>query len=281
MSPTLLDSFRSYIDRHELVTHDDRILLTVSGGVDSMVMLALFAAAGYRVGVAHCNFQLRGAESDEDELLVEREAAKYGVPFYNRRFETAAEMERTGESMEMAARRLRYAWFDALSREGGLHGGGRRPPCRRLDRDLLHQPAARHRTARPDGDFAAGGAHRPPAVVRLAQGDPRIRRGAPHPVPRGFVKPLDKVPAQQDPAGPHPPHPRDQPQIHGADAPQPRAAHRRAALHRPQHRPHPRGRRSRATGRSTRSASTASTPPFRRSSSSTNSSTRPTASRAT
>ena len=51
MSPTLLDSFRSYIDRHELVTHDDRILLTVSGGVDSMVMLALFAAAGYRVGV--------------------------------------------------------------------------------------------------------------------------------------------------------------------------------------------------------------------------------------
>ena len=119
MSPTLLDSFRSYIDRHELVTHDDRILLTVSGGVDSMVMLALFAAAGYRVGVAHCNFQLRGAESDEDELLVEREAAKYGVPFYNRRFETAAEMERTGESMEMAARRLRYAWFDALSREEG------------------------------------------------------------------------------------------------------------------------------------------------------------------
>ena len=115
----LLEAFRKYIADNDLATHDDRILLTVSGGVDSMVMLSLFTRSGYRVGVAHCNFQLRGAESDEDEVLVEEEARKYGVEFYNKRFETAAEMERTGESMEMAARRLRYAWFDALSREHG------------------------------------------------------------------------------------------------------------------------------------------------------------------
>ncbi len=116
---TLLEAFQRYIDENNLVTHDDRILLTVSGGVDSMVMLSLFVRCGYTVGVAHCNFQLRGAESDEDEVLVQEEAARYGVPFYNRRFETAAEMERTGESMEMAARRLRYAWFDELSRTEG------------------------------------------------------------------------------------------------------------------------------------------------------------------
>ncbi|WP_346699437.1 tRNA lysidine(34) synthetase TilS [uncultured Alistipes sp.] len=116
---TLIEAFQRYIDENNLVTHDDRILLTVSGGVDSMVMLSLFVRCGYAVGVAHCNFQLRGAESDEDEVLVEEEAARYGVPFYNRRFETAAEMERTGESMEMAARRLRYAWFDELSRAEG------------------------------------------------------------------------------------------------------------------------------------------------------------------
>ena len=115
----LLEAFRKYIADNDLATHDDRILLTVSGGVDSMVMLSLFTRSGYRVGVAHCNFQLRGAESDEDEVLVEEETRKYGVEFYNKRFETAAEMERTGESMEMAARRLRYAWFDALSREHG------------------------------------------------------------------------------------------------------------------------------------------------------------------
>ena len=116
---TLIEAFQRYIDENNLVTHDDRILLTVSGGVDSMVMLSLFVRCGYSVGVAHCNFQLRGAESDEDEVLVQEEAARYGVPFYNRRFETAAEMERTGESMEMAARRLRYAWFDELSRSEG------------------------------------------------------------------------------------------------------------------------------------------------------------------
>ena len=115
----LPEAFQRYIDENRLVSHDDRILLTVSGGVDSMVMLSLFTRCGYRVGVAHCNFQLRGAESDEDEVLVEDEAKKHGAAFYNRRFETRAEMERTGESMEMAARRLRYAWFDRLSREHG------------------------------------------------------------------------------------------------------------------------------------------------------------------
>lgn len=115
----LLEAFQKYIAGHELATHEDRILLTVSGGVDSMVLLSLFAQSGYNIGVAHCNFQLRGVESEEDEVLVEQEAAKFGVPFYNKRFETTTEMERTGESMEMAARRLRYAWFDALSREEG------------------------------------------------------------------------------------------------------------------------------------------------------------------
>src|SRR5574344_915080 len=115
----LLQGFERYINDKHLATREDKILLTVSGGVDSMVMLSLFAQAGYNIGVAHCNFPLRGEESDEDEVLVENKAREYGVEFYNRRFDTTGEMERTGESMEMAARRLRYAWFDALSREHG------------------------------------------------------------------------------------------------------------------------------------------------------------------
>ena len=116
---TLPEAFEQYIKENALLTHDDRILLTVSGGVDSMVMLSLFTRCGYRVGVAHCNFQLRGAESEEDEVLVADEAARLGVECYNKRFDTLAEMERTGESMEMAARRLRYAWFEELRREHG------------------------------------------------------------------------------------------------------------------------------------------------------------------
>ena len=115
----LLDEFEKYVADNELFTHDDKILLTVSGGIDSMVLMSLTAAAGYRFGVAHCNFQLRGKESDEDELLVEHEAKRLGVEFFNKRFDTTAEMERTGESMEMAARRLRYAWFRELCDEHG------------------------------------------------------------------------------------------------------------------------------------------------------------------
>lgn len=115
----LLDGFERYIEENKLFNHDDRILLTVSGGVDSMVMMALTAAAGYKFGVAHCNFQLRGEESDGDEKLVEQEARHYGAEFYNKRFDTVGEMERTGESMEMAARRLRYQWFRELCDEHG------------------------------------------------------------------------------------------------------------------------------------------------------------------
>ncbi len=115
----LLPKFESYIRQNQMATHDDKILLTVSGGVDSMVMLSLFVEAGYNVGVAHCNFQLRGAESDEDEVLVEDFCKKMEVPFFNRRFETAAEVEASGDSMEMVARRQRYAWFEDLSAEHG------------------------------------------------------------------------------------------------------------------------------------------------------------------
>ncbi len=115
----LLESFQKYVAENDLATSDSRILLTVSGGVDSMVMLSLFTRSGFRTGVAHCNFQLRGAESDEDEVLVAQEAARLGVPCYNRRFDTAGEMERTGESMEMVARRLRYAWFEELRQSEG------------------------------------------------------------------------------------------------------------------------------------------------------------------
>ena len=119
MTHDLKQRFEEYVQRNSLVSHDERILLTVSGGVDSMVMLSLFAGCGYRIGVAHCNFCLRGAESDQDEVLVEQTARALGAEFHNRRFDTAGEMARTGESMEMAARRLRYAWFAELQRDCG------------------------------------------------------------------------------------------------------------------------------------------------------------------
>ncbi len=111
---SLRDKFLGHIGELSLVEHADRVLLAVSGGVDSMVMLSLFSTLHYDVGVAHCNFQLRGEEAEEDELMVEKEAKRLGMPYYNIRFDTREEMDRTGESVQMAARRLRYAWFDSL-----------------------------------------------------------------------------------------------------------------------------------------------------------------------
>lgn len=115
----LLDRFKEYIKENELLHEGDRVLLAVSGGVDSMVMLSLFAQSGWPTGVAHCNFQLRGEEGDQDTALVEKESARYCLPCHSRNFDTRGEMERTGESVQMAARRLRYDWFHELCAEHG------------------------------------------------------------------------------------------------------------------------------------------------------------------
>ena len=119
MAEALIDKFQEYVSRNELFTKQDKILLTVSGGVDSMVLMSLCVNSGYNVGVAHCNFCLRGAESDEDEILVQERSRKYGIECHTRHFDTTKEMELTGESMEMAARRLRYTWFKELCEKYG------------------------------------------------------------------------------------------------------------------------------------------------------------------
>lgn len=119
-SEVLLKAFEKYVERHELFSHNDKILLTVSGGVDSMVMLSIFVRLGYNVEVAHCNFGLRGKESDEDTEMVACECEKMGIVCHTKRFDTEGEMARTGDSMEMTARRLRYEWFNELCREKGF-----------------------------------------------------------------------------------------------------------------------------------------------------------------
>ncbi len=103
------------------------VLLAVSGGIDSMCMAGLFSElsrnkqAGMELpfAVAHCNFHLRGEESDGDEALVRAWAAGYGVLLHVRDFDTVAYAREHGVSIEMAARDLRYAWFGELCREHG------------------------------------------------------------------------------------------------------------------------------------------------------------------
>ena len=97
-------------------------LLAVSGGMDSMCLLDLFSktlpAADY--AVAHCNFSLRGEESDGDQALVEARAAELGVRLFVNRFDTDAYARENGISIEMAARDLRYSWFEELCHEHGF-----------------------------------------------------------------------------------------------------------------------------------------------------------------
>ncbi len=110
----MLEQFLNHIKQHHLCNHSDSILLAVSGGIDSMVMLQLFKDANFNFGVAHCNFQLRGKESDADEKLVHETCIALGIPFFIQRFETEAFATEHGLSIQMAARELRYAWFDDL-----------------------------------------------------------------------------------------------------------------------------------------------------------------------
>ena len=98
-----------------------RFLLAVSGGMDSMCMLDLFSQVVpvEEFAVAHCNFSLRGAESDGDQELVESRARELGVQVFVKRFETEAFAREKGVSIEMAARDMRYGWFEQLCDEFG------------------------------------------------------------------------------------------------------------------------------------------------------------------
>ena len=91
-----------------------KLLLAVSGGVDSVVLCDLCKASGYDFAIAHCNFQLRGADSERDEQFVATLAKQYNVPFFVKRFDTTVIAQEQKKAIEETARNLRYAWFAEL-----------------------------------------------------------------------------------------------------------------------------------------------------------------------
>ena len=105
-----------------LLPDGEAVLLAVSGGVDSMCMADLFlnSAVGKRFALAHCNFRLRGEESDSDEALVREWAESHGIIFIKKDFDTLGYAASKGISVEMAARELRYGWFAEVCRERGF-----------------------------------------------------------------------------------------------------------------------------------------------------------------
>jgi len=111
---SLLHDFIDYINSENLFQKQDHLLLAVSGGVDSVVLCDLCDKAGFHFEIAHCNFQLRGEESERDENFVDRIAKKYEVNIFVKKFDTEAFAEKHKISIQVAARELRYEWFEEL-----------------------------------------------------------------------------------------------------------------------------------------------------------------------
>ena len=117
----MLALFKEYITENQLLSPGSKVLLAISGGVDSMVMLHLFNEAGIGFSAVHCNFSLRGEESDGDEEFVKKTVKHIGCPLYLKRFDTAEYASINGISIEMAARELRYNYFNELCNKKGYN----------------------------------------------------------------------------------------------------------------------------------------------------------------
>ena len=115
----MLLKFNKYIAENKLLKPGQKILLAVSGGIDSMVMTHLFRHAGVAIGIAHCNFSLRSDESDRDEEMVSKFALDNNIDFFTTRFDTKSYASENGLSVQMAARELRYKWFEKIRKEHG------------------------------------------------------------------------------------------------------------------------------------------------------------------
>lgn len=113
----MFEQFLEFIREKQLFAPRQKVLLAISGGIDSMVLLHLFEKSGFDYGIVHCNFQLRGDESEQDERFVRQQVLIHGVPSFFERFETEEFARLNGISIEMAARELRYAFFEKIRKE--------------------------------------------------------------------------------------------------------------------------------------------------------------------
>jgi len=147
----LLQSFRDFVQKENLFSLKDQLLVTVSGGMDSVVLSELCRQAGLDFIMAHCNFRLRENESDRDEEFVRKLAAKWGRELLVKHFDTKQYAAEKKLSIQIAARELRYAWFAEILASGADSS----------------EPAAASPTADTAPD-AEGSANRPPVRILTA-----------------------------------------------------------------------------------------------------------------
>ncbi len=117
----MLEKLKEYIAAKGLFEPTDRLLLAVSGGIDSIVMLHLFQQLPYKLAVAHVNFKLRGEESDADEQFVRDYCQRQSIELFVKHADTISYAENNKVSIQMAAREIRYAWFKELKQSKGFN----------------------------------------------------------------------------------------------------------------------------------------------------------------
>ena len=110
----MITQVQEYILHHKLFTKQSKVLIGLSGGPDSMVLIHLLMQLGYNCIAAHCNFHLRGIDSDRDAAFVSKWCAENGIPLFTIEFDTEEYAATNKISIEMAARELRYNWFEKL-----------------------------------------------------------------------------------------------------------------------------------------------------------------------
>lgn len=113
----MVKEFQAFVENNNIFEKDEVILLAISGGIDSMALCDLFQKSDYKFVVAHCNFHLRGEESNRDEEFVVSYCKKHNLKLHLKDFDTYGYMKDNGKSLEMAARELRYDWFYELLEE--------------------------------------------------------------------------------------------------------------------------------------------------------------------
>jgi tRNA(Ile)-lysidine synthase len=112
----------TYIKKYKLLNSNELYLVALSGGADSVALLLLLKEDGFNVHAAHCNFHLRGAESDRDEAFCETLCKQLDIPLHRAHFDTRTYADLHKVSIEMAARELRYGWFAQLCKDLGAAG---------------------------------------------------------------------------------------------------------------------------------------------------------------
>lgn len=107
------------IQKRDIFQQDDLILVALSGGADSVALLLILEDLGYKLQALHCNFHLRGEESDRDERFARKLCEQHHIPLHVKHFDTKSYAQEHKQSLEMAARELRYAWFEEKRKELG------------------------------------------------------------------------------------------------------------------------------------------------------------------